>query len=609
VTAPRFSVVTAVFDPDPAHLRAAIASVRDQRGVGQGGVGLGGVGRITVEHVLVDDGSTRPGVREVLDEAERDPYTIVVRRDANGGIVAASNDALARATGEFVVLLDHDDVLATSALSTVAAVVDAADGTSDPIDVLYSDHDLIRPDGRRASPVFKPDFSLERLRNHNYITHLVVARRTAIVDVGGFTPGTDGAQDHDLLLRLAEAVGPFTHVPQILLHWRQSPASVATSSENKPEASERQRKVTAAHLERSGIDARVEVGTHPGVVRIRRSLPEPRPLVSLIIPTNGARGRPWGAERVFVLDAVSSILDAHPGRAPVDADPAGSVSAGSRDVGRQLTDGAGTPAVDAEGAGDDDPGVDIEVVVMIDDGTDPLVERALRTIAGDRLVVVPYDLPYNFADKINVGVAASSGSHVLLLNDDTQLITPHGIAEMVAIAEQRDVGMVGAKLLFADGTLQHGGHVYNDMVSHAMLGWPGDHPGPHRLLAVERECSGVTAAAALLRREVFDEVGGMDVEFAINYNDVDFSLRILEVGYRIIWTPHASWFHFEQQSGDHPVDRVDVERLEQRWGDALRNDRFSNPNLAPGRCDWLERPGLAGSPPYEVLADGRTSWG
>jgi O-antigen biosynthesis protein len=550
MTAPSFSVVTATFDPEPEHLAACLESVEDQTFTGQ------------VEHIVVDDGSRRADVRRVLDRLPVVAGRRIIRRSQNGGIVAASTEALATATGDFIVLLDHDDVLDSEALATVADHIAAHPDA----DVIYSDHDLLRPDGRLASPVYKPDFSLERLRNHNYITHLVVVRRSRLEAVGGFRAGTDGAQDHDLLLRLAEVAAPFHHVPRILLHWRQSPASVALDTSNKPDATKRQCAVVEAHLTRIGIQSSVVPGAYPGLVHIRRSLPASQPRVSVVIPTNGARGRVWGCERIFVHEAVRSLL------APGEL------------------------------------GYDLEFVVVVDTGTDPLVERGLEAIAGTALRIVPYTKAFNFADKINVGVAASSGDFVLALNDDTELIEPGSVAAMIGLAQQPDVGLVGAKLLFEDGTLQHGGHVYNDMISHALLGWPGDHPGPHRLLAVERECSGVTAAAALLRRDVFDEVGGMSTDFAVNYNDVDFSLAVGAAGYRNLWTPHASWFHFEQQSGEHPIDPAEIALVQRRWGDALLDDPFYNSNLAPGRCDWLERPGRSGAPPYEIDDAGQLIW-
>ena len=547
---PRFSVLTTVFDPEPAHLKSCLASIDAQTYRGP------------IEHVIVDDASTRFDIQSLLDELEPRPGRAVIRRSGNGGIVAASNEALEAATGEFVVLVDHDDVLAPQALELLVEFLDA-----DPdIDVAYSDHDLLRPDGRCASPFYKPDFSLERLRNHNYITHLVVARRSVVVDVGGFGAGTDGAQDHDLLLRLAERSGPFAHLPEILLHWRQSPASVATDVANKPGAFDREVDVVTAHLERTGISATVETGSYPGLVRIRREV-SGKPTVSVVIPTRGSRGRIWGVERVFVHDAVASLV----------ADP--------------------------------DDRCELEFVVVVDAASDPLVTRGLRRIAGDRLQIVDYNQPFNFSNKINRGVAAARGDYVLLLNDDTELITPGSVAEMVGLAQQDDVGMVGAKLLFEDGTLQHGGHLYHGTVSHALLRWPSAHPGPNRMLAVERECAGVTAAAALLQRDVFNRIGGMNTDFAVNYNDVDLSLTLRAAGYRIVWTPHAAWFHFEQQTFEHPVDDNEIVALERRWGADMRTDPYSNPNLAPGRTDWLELPLRSGAPPYEQLGGGRISWG
>ncbi len=554
---PMFSVITTVYDPEPEHLQACIDSVDRQ-------VADPAVAALGVEHVLVDDRSTRSDVDAVLRTAESQtgPVTrIVVRRPENGGIVAASNDALANASGAFLVLVDHDDVLADGALAAVAGRL-LADPT---IDVVYSDHDLMRPDGRCAWPMYKPDFSLERLRHHNYITHLVVARRRVVAEIGGFTPGTDGAQDHDLLLRLAEVAAPFDHVAEVLLHWRQAPNSAALDSANKPAAIDAEVRAVAAHLERCGIEAEVAPTDQPGVVRTRRRVIG-RPLVSVVIPTCGTRGRVWGAERIMVHGAVASI------------------------VGRE-------------------PDIDLEIVVVIDTGTEPVVERGLRHIAGDALRVVPYDKAFNFSDKINVGVLAATGDYVLLLNDDTEMIDAGSIAEMVGLAQQPDVGMVGAKLLFDDGTLQHGGHLYHGTITHALLGWSGSHPGPFNMSNVVRECAGSTAAASLMRREVFLDLGGMNTDFPANYNDVDLSMTVREAGYRILWTPYATWYHFESRSFDHPIDPAETALIEQRWGPELYVDPYSNPNLVRGRNDWLELPNRSGAPPYEDLPDGRRSWG
>ncbi len=537
--APRFSVLTAVHDPERAHLEECLRSVRDQDFADW-------------EHIVVDDASTRPWVSEVLDRAAAaDQRVRVIRRTDNGGIVAASNDALAAATGELIALLDHDDVLTRRALSSMSAAC------HDEIDVVYSDHDLLRPDGRFATPSYKPDFSPERLRSQNYITHFLVARHSLVKRVGGFRPGFDGAQDHDLVLRLTERARGVGHVPKVLYHWRQSPNSVTTNSDSKPWAFEAGVRAVADHCDRVGIRATVELTEHEGCYRVCRELTE-HPLVSVIIPTRGSAGRVWGATRVFVVDAVQSLLD--------------------RSTYREL-----------------------EFVVIYDSATPDPVLAALRRIAGDQLKLVEYDKPFNFSDKMNLGAVHASGDLLLLLNDDTELIEPTSIDLMVAHLQTPGVALVGAKLLFSDGTLQHGGHVYHYDLRHACLGWPGDSPGPWPLrpLAVERECSGVTAAAALVDRRAFEQVGGFPTELPLNFNDVDFCLKLRAAGHRIVWTPWATWYHFESRTRVPELADGEYEFINERWHYAINNDPYYNMNLEPRRSDWLERPLRSGAPAIE----------
>jgi GT2 family glycosyltransferase/glycosyltransferase involved in cell wall biosynthesis len=542
---PRWSVITAVHDPEPAHLEACLASVRAQR-LGRDGV--------DVEHVVVDDASTRPQVLELLRAAARsDPDLRLIERATNGGIVAASSDALDAATGELIALLDHDDVLEPDALAAMEAALAGAD-------VAYSDHDLILPDGRHVAPYYKPDFSPEQLRSQNYVLHLLTARRSAIDAVGGFRAGFDGAQDHDLLLRLSEHTDRIAHVPRVLYHWRQAPDSVASDTGNKPWAFEAGRRAVAEHCERVGIDATVEAGPAPGTYRVRRR-PRATPRVSVVIPTRGGSRRVWGVERCFVFEAVRSMIE-------------------------QAT----YP--------------DLEYVVVHDDVTPGPVLEALRRIGGDAMVLVDYDRPFNFSEKINLGVAAASGDLVLILNDDTELITPDAIETMVAHLEDDSVGMVGPKLLFADGTVQDGGHVYNRHLLPGLVGWHGESMGPWQLrpLAVEREVSGVTAAAAMVRRDLFDQVGGFDESMPVNFNDVDFSLKIRATGRRIVWTPHASWYHFESQTRPPTATPAEFDAIEARWAHEIAHDPYYNPNFASYRSDWVERPLRSGEPMIEPEA-------
>jgi GT2 family glycosyltransferase len=539
--APVVSVLTAVHDPERSHLEACLASVRAQT-------------LSDWQHVIVDDGSTAPHVAELLDLAAADPRVVVVRRPSAGGIVAASRDALERATGTFVALLDHDDLLEPHAL---AAMVGAL---GDDGDLAYSDHDVIGADGSPGRSCLKPDFSPEHLRNQNYVLHLVVARRALVVDVGGFREGFDGAQDHDLLLRLVERTDRVRHVPEVLYHWRRAAASVAADPSAKPWAYAAGERAVREHCERIGLDADVVPGPISGTYRVRRRVADP-PRVSVVIPTRGTSRRVWGVTRCFVVEAVRSLVErsTYP---------------------------------------------DLEFVVVHDSVTPQPVLDLLRLIAGERLRLVEFTEPFNFSTKINVGVAASSGELVLILNDDTELIAPDSIEAMVAHLADPTVGMVGAKLLFADGTIQDAGHVYHGSVLPGLAGWSGNGVGPGQLrpLAVEREVSGVTAAAAMVRRSVHDEVGGLDPVLWMNFNDVDYCLKVRRTGRRIVWSPYASWYHFESQTRPPSAEPEEFDELDRRWHHEINHDPYYNPNFVERRADWLERPWRSGT--EAVYGDG-----
>ena len=544
---PTVSVLTAVYNPTRADLEACIASVRNQTS-GEW------------QHVLVDDASTEPHVAEVLDAASAaDQRVTVIRRSEQGGIVAASSDALAAATGDFVALLDHDDVLEPTALVEMVGALTADDGA----DLAYSDHDVLRADGMYATPALKPDFSPEQLRNQNYVLHFVVARRSVVETVGGFRSGFDGAQDHDLLLRVSERTDRIVHVPKVLYHWRQAEASVAADPSAKAWAYDAGVRAVQEHCDRVGIDARVVPGRLPGTYRVHRRLAETK-RVSVIIPTRGGSRRVLGVDRCFVAEAVRSMVEAstYP---------------------------------------------DLEFVVVYDTATPRPVLDYLRAIAGNRLVLTEYTKPFNFSEKINVGVEASSGELLLLLNDDTELITPDAVETMAALLDDPGVGMVGPKLLFPDGTVQDGGHVYHEHVLAGLVGWHGTSPGPGQLrpLAVEREVSGVTAAAAMLRRDVFDEIGGFDPVLYINFNDVDVSLKIRATGRRIVWTPFASWYHFESQTREASAEPAEWAEIDRRWHDEINADPYYNPQFEPRRTDWLERPWHSGAPSLDEADAGQ----
>ena len=359
----------------------------------------------------------------------------------------------------------------------------------DDVDYLYSDEDKIDSDGKHCDVFRKPDWSPERLRHQMYTCHLSVLRSSLVRDVGGFHEGFDGSQDHDLVLRVSERARRVVHVPEVLYHWRVLTGSGALAVDQKPYAWEAGRRAVQAHLDRLGITATAELGPHPGMYRVQRSV-DPATPVSLIIPTRGGSGNVWGERRCFVVEAVRSALGK-----------------------TRMTN--------------------IEVVVVYDEGATPTATLAeLASLCGNRLVAVPFAEPFNFSHKCNLGVIASTADVIVLLNDDVEVISDGWLEELIApLIQEPDVGITGSRLHFSDMTLQHAGHRYGDESwSHAFLGAIMDEEVDFGALALNREASGATAACAAVRRDVFEEVGGLSEELPENFNDIDLSLKITNAG-------------------------------------------------------------------------------
>ena len=504
--APKFSVLTPVYEPPLDALSEAIRSVREQT-------------NDDWELVLVDDRSPSDAVRDLLRQAAaEDPRIRVLERAENGGIVAASNDAVAAATGEFLVLHDNDDVLHREALSRVARAIAA----HDDVDYVYSDEDKIDPEGRHYDEFRKPPWSPERLRGQMYTSHLSVLRASLVREVGGFHDGFDGSQDHDLVLRVTERARRVVHVPQVLYHWRVVPGSTAGDAGAKPYAWEAGRRAVQAHVDRVGIVAEVELGSIPGTYSLRRRPARPH-RVSVVIPTRGGSGLVWGEPRVFVVEAVRSVLE----RGGLD---------------------------------------DVEIVVVHDLDTPPEVVETLRDLVGDRLVLVPFSGPFNFSAKCNRGFVAATGDVVVLLNDDVEVAADEALARLVAPLEEPGVGMTGAHLRFADGRLQHGGHLYADgHLRHAFLKADVTDPGPFAALRVSREVSGLTAACVALTRETYEDVGGLCEALTVNFNDVDLSFKVRSRGLRLVWVENALLYHFESQTREPVVHQWEYDLVVERW--------------------------------------------
>jgi len=513
----RISILTPVFDPPLWALKKCVESVLNQTSH-------------EWELILVDDSSSDQEVVEYLISLNNlDERIHTIFRETNGGIAAASQSGLDLVTSDFVALLDHDDELHPEALERVLRHLDE----NPACDYLYTDEDKIAPDGSHYDIFLKPDWSPERLRGQNYCCHFSVFRTALARDVGGFRAGFDGSQDYDLILRVTERAQAIVHVPEVLYHWRAISGSTARSSEEKPQAFLAAMKAVSEHLDRVGIDGVVEDGGF-GYHRIVRHLKN-EPRVSIIIPTCGSEKVIFGSRTTLVENVVESL--------------------------HSNTDYT-----------------NIELVIVADTHTPSSVMGKINQLIGPNFNVVEYSRPFNFSDKCNIGFAHSSGELVLLLNDDIEAIDSEWLATLVPLALEPDVGMVGPMLLLEDGRIQSASHSNTPSPHNFRNGHPSQQGGEFGILAVTRECSGITGAAALMRREVYEQVGGMSVQFPNCFNDVDFAFKVLEAGFRIIWTPHAKLYHFESVSRDATVDRAELELLMNRWGRYFDRDIYCRLN-------------------------------
>jgi len=494
---PLISIVMPVYNVERRWLDAAVESVRRQF-------------YPHWELCIADDCSTREETLQALREfaALGDPRIKIQHLPQNLGIAGASNAALQMASGEFVGLLDNDDVLTRDALLEVAQRIQAEDP-----DLLYSDEDKLDERGINVEPYFKSDYSPDYLLCNNYLCHFSVIRRQLFLDVGGFHAGFDGAQDFDLMLRVCERARKIVHIPKILYHWRKIPGSTAADSGGKPYTHEAGRRAIAAALERRGIEGTVDSGPFPNTYRVRRAILG-EPLVSIIIPF---RDRPE-----LLNTCVQSIL--------------------------QRTD---YPHFE---------------ILGVDNGSGAATAQTMRELEqrDARVRFVRYDAPFNYSAINNYAARQARGAHLLFLNNDTQVINPEWLRALLEHSQRAEVGVVGAKLLYPDNTIQHAGVIIGlgGVAGHSHLLSPGNHHGYFSRPQLIQNLSAVTFACAMTRRDVFEQLGGLnETDLGIAYNDVDYCLRAREAGYLVVYTPYAQLYHHESKSRGYEADAGKRQRL------------------------------------------------
>jgi glycosyltransferase involved in cell wall biosynthesis len=512
------------YNPKKEWLIAAIESVRNQN-------------YRNWELCVADDASSEEAGKHILSEyARKDSRIKVVFRETNGHISEASNSALAMATGDWVALMDHDDLLAPDALAQVAACIEE----NPEARLIYSDEDKINVSGERHDPHFKPDWNQDLFYSYNMVSHLGVYHKPMLEEIGGFRKGYEGAQDYDLTLRFIEKiqVDQIKHIPKVLYHWRVHPESTAGGVDVKPYAVDAGQHALQDHFDRIGIDAQVDLESS-GYYRVHYPLPEDKPLVSIIIPTHNGKN--------ILKKCINSILN--------------------------TTDYN-----------------NYQILVIDNRSTDKEALKYLKSLGvSEKIQVIRDDRPFNYSALNNTAIDSAKGSLICFLNNDIEVITEDWLTEMVSHAVRPEIGAVGAKLLYPDGRIQHAGIItgMGGVAGHAFKSFPGTSRGYMSRLMVSQNYSAVTGACLVMEKEKFIKVGGFDeINLPVSFNDADLCLKLLEAGYRNFWTPHATLCHHESATRGDDLSPDKIERftkentfMKEKWGEILEQDPAYNPNF------------------------------
>lgn len=484
----------------------------------------------------------------VLKEyAKKDSRILWKKLEENKGIAENTNEAFAMATGEFAGLLDHDDLLAPNALYEVAKALE----TEPDIDVLYTDEDKVRGDEvlEHFQPHLKPDFNIDLLRSNNYICHFFVVRKSLLEKTGGFRREYDGAQDYDFIFRCTQAAGKIHHIPEILYHWRTHQSSTADNPESKLYAFEAGKRAIEENLRQNGLIGEVSHTKDYGFYRVKYPV-QGEPLVSIIIPNKDAKED--------LEKCIQSILEKS-------------------------------------------SYTNYEILIVENNSTGEEIFSYYKELSeNSRIRLLRWKREFNYSAINNYGAKKAKGDYLLFLNNDTEVLSPDWIEEMLGFCQRPDTGIVGARLYFGNNTVQHAGTVIGigGIAGHMFTDMPRERSGYMHKAAIIQDLSAVTAACMMVKRQVFDEVQGFEEQLSVAFNDVDFCLRVREKQYLVVYDPYVELYHYESKSRGAEDSKEKVRRFQSeiefmrcRWETLLKKgDPYYNKNLSLVKWNYSLKP-------------------
>ena len=526
---PRISILVPVYNTPEVFLKQMIQSVRKQT-------------YPNWELCIANANPSNEKVKEILAVAQKKDKRIkVVEVPENEGIAQNTNRALDIAEGEFIGLLDHDDLLAENALFEVIAALN----NHEDVEVVYTDEDKVSTDLKEHfSPNFKPEFNLDLLRSNNYICHFFVAKRELIENLGGFRKEFNGAQDYDLILRCTEKAKGIIRVPKILYHWRVHKESTSDNPISKMYAYDAGKRAIEDHLKRSNVQGTVEHTKDLGFYRVKYPV-QGSPLVSIIIPNK---------DQWQTLDkCLKSVLE------KTDYD-------------------------------------NYEIIIVENNSEEEETFRYYEKIQSDKVKVIRWEKEFNYSAINNFGVRHSNGEYLLLLNNDVEVMNRDWLTEMLAHCQRAEVGIVGAKLYYPDDTVQHGGIVIGigGIAGSVFVGLPKGYSGYMHKASLQLDLSAVTAACMMVKRSVYEQVGGLEEKLKVAFNDVDFCLKVRKAGYLVVYNPYVELHHYESKTrgAEDTKEKIrrfqsEIEYMRSHWIEILKEgDPAYNPNLTLTKWDY-----------------------